>query len=361
MKTLRALAAFFSIGLLLLSSCADADRSGAGTKEPVRIGVMADDAPASDSVVAGILCAHEVLAESGNPVELVFASADEKGAEELIGKGVCAVIFAGDSGGIAPPASALAESGIPVFAACRVPEREIPEGGRIFCLYPLRASFGAEMAEYVFSGGAKIAVSLTEKGSGYSSDCGDAFVKRFRKLAGEEAVPLQERYQKGQTEFAALLDGISYAAADVVFLSAGRQTAGRIVAQAKQAGLSGVFALDLRLSGESAQADQIGVLWLSLYDPADEKAAAVFAALSPAEDDIEQAILGYDAYDLLFRACGSAEQTGMSVEQAVRDGEFTGITGAFLFDENRVRIVRRLYVVTQRQTGPVCLREIPLP
>ena len=212
---------------------------------------------------------------------------------------------------------------------------------------------GEKMAEFAHAVlGAKTAAIIYQTGNDYAVGLTEAFVAKCGQLG--ITIVDQEGYAKGDVDFKAQLTNIAKAKPDVVFCPNYYEDDGKIITQARAAGITATF-----LGGDGwggvkdygSAADLEGSYYCSAYAPASTDAIKQFEA------DYEQAYgekvpnmfaaLGYDAAMVMVNALTVAESKGLEAgseeyKQAVIDAirenssSLVGITSAsgYSFDEH---------------------------
>lgn len=205
---------------------------------------------------------------------------------------------------------------------------------------------GEKMADYAKEKlNAKTAAVIYETGSDYSEGLMKAFVAKCEALG--ISVVATEAYSDGDVDFRAQLTNIAGKSPDVIFCPNYYEDDGKIVTQARQVGVKGIF-----LGGDgwagvkdyASAADLEGSVYCSGYGAgANPEFEAAYQAKygEPITGMFEP--LGYDAAMLMCAAIGEAEKKGADVgsdayKQAIIDAlkatdGLEGLTGTFRFDK----------------------------
>jgi len=211
---------------------------------------------------------------------------------------------------------------------------------------------GEKMAEFASKVlGAKTAAIIYQTGNDYAVGLTESFVAKCGSLG--ITIVDQEGYAKGDVDFKAQLTNIAKAKPDVVFCPNYYEDDGKIITQARAAGITATF-----LGGDgwggvkdyASAADLEGSFYCSAYAPSSTDAIKQFEADYEAAYNEKVpnmfAALGYDAAMVMVNALTIAESKGLeagseeykqAVIDAIRDnsGSLVGITSAsgYSFDE----------------------------
>lgn len=240
-------------------------------------------------------------------------------------------------------AQASVQDGIPVVTATGTDASITQAGENVFRVCFTDPYQGEVMASYAVNKlNAKKAAILYNASNDYSI----GLTKSFEEQAAKDNLQIvaKESYNKGDVDFKTQLTKIAASGADVLFLPEYYEEVAQIIPQAKTAGISMTM---LGADGWDGVVDKVqdksqleGALFCCGYSP-ESKDENLQAFIQKYKDKYGEApkgfaAQGYDAMYLLKAAmekAGSTEKT--AVVAALKDIEFTGVTGKIVFDENR--------------------------
>lgn len=206
------------------------------------------------------------------------------------------------------------------------------------------------------------AVVYSDATSDYAKGLAEDFVSKFEALGGE--VVAQESYSSGDTDFNAALSKISEEDFDVLYVPGYYSESGLIIKQARDAGISqtilGPDGMDspklAELAGEENLNDVYFTTAYTTVDASEELTSFIEAYKAEYNEEPDMfSVLAYDATNLGLQALEKAGKTGESFNEAIKNIEFTGLTGSFTFDEEHTPLKKVLVVELQNgeQVNPV--------
>ena len=189
----------------------------------------------------------------------------------------------------------------------------------------------------------KVAV-IRNTASDYSDGLATAFVEKAKELGIE--VVADESYKDADADFKAQLTKIQSANPEVLFIPDYYQKVSLIAPQAREVGIT------VRLIGgdgwdgviKSMGADKLSSIEGSYFcntfplDDKDEKLQSFIKKYNETYKENPQSFsaLGYDSVYLMVEAIKKANSTdSAAIVDALKNIEYTGVTGSFRFDENR--------------------------
>ncbi|MBF1050850.1 MAG: ABC transporter substrate-binding protein [Peptostreptococcaceae bacterium] len=189
----------------------------------------------------------------------------------------------------------------------------------------------------------KVAV-IRNTASDYSDGLATAFVEKAKELGIE--VVADESYKDADADFKAQLTKIQSANPEVLFIPDYYQKVSLIAPQAREVGITA------RLIGgdgwdgviKSMGADKLSSIEGSYFcntfalDDKDEKVQSFIKKYNETYKENPQSFsaLGYDSVYLMVEAIKKANSTdSAAIVDALKNIEYTGVTGSFRFDENR--------------------------
>lgn len=206
------------------------------------------------------------------------------------------------------------------------------------------------------------AVVYSDATSDYAKGLAEDFVSKFEALGGE--VVAQESYSSGDTDFNAALSKISEEDFDVLYVPGYYSESGLIIKQARDAGISqtilGPDGMDSPKLAELAGEENLNnVYFTTAYttvDASEELTSFIEAYKAEYNEEPDMfSVLAYDATNLGLQALEEAGKTGEALNEAIKNIEFTGLTGSFTFDEEHTPLKKVLVVELQNgeQVNPV--------
>ena len=256
-------------------------------------------------------------------------------AQNLVSSGVIAVIGSYGSGVSIAAGSTFEQAKIPaVGGSCTNPQVTLGNDYyfRVCFLDPFQ---GTVMASYANNEGCKKAAVIMQNGDDYSTGLANYFAEAFAKMDGCEVV-YTGTYNTNETDFNAILTAAKAADPDVLFIPSSITTAGIIIKQARDMGITARIMAGVALSTffdeNDADASEF-VQGFKAYLNGDAEALKLNG-----NNDTVAAVsaLGYDAYMAIIEALKnvSGDITGEAVRDALASVSFDGVTGSISFDEN---------------------------
>ena len=205
-----------------------------------------------------------------------------------------------------------------------------------------------------YGSGVSIAAGIMQNGDDYSTGLANYFADAFAKMDGCEVV-YTGTYNTNETDFNAILTAAKAADPDVLFIPSSVTTAGIIIKQARDMGITArIMAGDTWENAtimENAGVENCeGVALSTFFDENDADASEFVQGFKAylngdaealklnGNNDTVAAVsaLGYDAYMAIIEALKnvSGDITGEAVRDALASVSFDGVTGSISFDEN---------------------------
>ena len=209
-------------------------------------------------------------------------------------------------------------------------------------------------SSYANNEGCKKAAVIMQNGDDYSTGLANYFADAFAKMDGCEVV-YTGTYNTNETDFNAILTAAKAADPDVLFIPSSITTAGIIIKQARDMGITArIMAGDTWENAtimENAGVENCeGVALSTFFDENDADASEFVQGFKAylngdaealklnGNNDTVAAVsaLGYDAYMAIIEALKnvSGDITGEAVRDALASVSFDGVTGSISFDEN---------------------------
>ncbi|MEI7577800.1 MAG: ABC transporter substrate-binding protein [Armatimonadota bacterium] len=199
---------------------------------------------------------------NGKKVEIVEGDTASKpdqaklAAEKVLGQGVIGIVGEVSSGNTIQIAKSAFDKGVPVVAVGATKTDLTDEGSHVFRVCYTDAFQGPAMAHFAFEklNKKKVAI-LTDNALPYSQGLSDSFRAEFKKLAGDDSIVADEKYESGSkqgTDYQGVLTNIAKANPEALFLSGYFTEVGPIAKQARAAGIKAVF-----LGGDGWDSDTI--------------------------------------------------------------------------------------------------------
>lgn len=218
------------------------------------------------------------------------------------------------------------------------------------------------MAVFAKDLGKTKAVVYSDAANDYAKGLAEDFVAKFEDLGGE--VVAQENYTSGDTDFNAALSKIKELDFDVLYVPGYYNESGLIIKQAREAGITqtilGPDGMDSPKLAELAGKENLNdVYFTTAYttvDASDELTSFIEAYKAEYDEEPDMfSVLAYDATNLGLQALEEAGETGEALNEAIKNIEFTGLTGSFTFDEEHTPLKKVLVVELENgvQVNPV--------
>lgn len=288
-------------------------------------------------------------------------------AEKLMGEGVAMQIGPATSGDSIATYPSSENNKVPVLSpAVTQNGGMLKEDGTAY-EYAWRICFedsaqASAMAVFAKDLGKTKAVVYSDAANDYAKGLAEDFVAKFEDLGGE--VVAQENYTSGDTDFNAALSKIKELDFDVLYVPGYYNESGLIIKQAREAGITqtilGPDGMDSPKLAELAGKENLNdVYFTTAYttvDASDELTSFIEAYKAEYNEEPDMfSVLAYDATNLGLQALEKAGKTGEAFNEAIKNIEFTGLTGSFTFDEEHTPLKKVLVVELQNgeQVNPV--------
>jgi branched-chain amino acid transport system substrate-binding protein len=350
------------------SSSAPSD-SSAAAGDTIKIGVFepatGENGAGGQQEVIGIRYANSVkptVTVDGKEYNIELVEVDNQSdksaavtaAQSLISQGVSVVLGSYGSGVSIAAGSTFKEAQIPAIG-CSCTNPQVTSGNdyyfRVCFLDPFQ---GSVMASYAKTAGCSTAAVINQNGDDYSTGLANYFKDAFSAMDGCSVV-YTGTYNTNETDFTAILTKAKEANPDVIFVPSSIVTAGLIIKQARDMGITcRIMAGDTwenQTIIDNAGAENCEGVALSTFFSPDDPTAADFVngfkeyinsnadakKLNGGNDTVAAvSALGYDAY---MAACAaiegvSGEITGTAIRDSLTQVNFEGVTGTIAFDEN---------------------------
>lgn len=288
-------------------------------------------------------------------------------AEKLMGEGVAMQIGPATSGDSIATYPSSENNKVPVLSpAVTQNGGMLKEDGTAY-EYAWRICFedsaqASAMAVFAKDLGKTKAVVYSDAANDYAKGLAEDFVAKFEDLGGE--VVAQENYTSGDTDFNAALSKIKELDFDVLYVPGYYNESGLIIKQAREAGITqtilGPDGMDSPKLAELAGKENLNdVYFTTAYttvDASDELTSFIEAYKAEYDEEPDMfSVLAYDATNLGLQALEKAGKTGEAFNEAIKNIEFTGLTGSFTFDEEHTPLKKVLVVELENgvQVNPV--------
>lgn len=288
-------------------------------------------------------------------------------AEKLMGEGVAMQIGPATSGDSIATYPSSENNKVPVLSpAVTQNGGMLKEDGTAY-EYAWRICFedsaqASAMAVFAKDLGKTKAVVYSDAANDYAKGLAEDFVAKFEDLGGE--VVAQENYTSGDTDFNAALSKIKELDFDVLYVPGYYNESGLIIKQAREAGITqtilGPDGMDSPKLAELAGKENLNdVYFTTAYttvDALDELTSFIEAYKAEYDEEPDMfSVLAYDATNLGLQALEEAGETGEALNEAIKNIEFTGLTGSFTFDEEHTPLKKVLVVELENgvQVNPV--------
>lgn len=288
-------------------------------------------------------------------------------AEKLMGEGVAMQIGPATSGDSIATYPSSENNKVPVLSpAVTQNGGMLKEDGTAY-EYAWRICFedsaqASAMAVFAKDLGKTKAVVYSDAANDYAKGLAEDFVAKFEDLGGE--VVAQENYTSGDTDFNAALSKIKELDFDVLYVPGYYNESGLIIKQAREAGITqtilGPDGMDspklAELAGEENLNDVYFTTAYTTVDASEELTSFIEAYKAEYDEEPDMfSVLAYDATNLGLQALEEAGETGEALNEAIKNIEFTGLTGSFTFDEEHTPLKKVLVVELENgvQVNPV--------
>ncbi len=202
------------------------------------------------------------------------------------------------------------------------------------------------MAKFAYDDlGKRKAVIYSDSANDYAKGLAESFKDYFVSLGGE--IVSEENYVQGDTDFNAVLSNLANTDFDVLYVPGYYGEVGLIVKQARAAGLDqpilGADGMDspklAELAGTTALNDVYFSTAYTTVNASQELLDFIEAYKAEYNEEPDMfSVLAYDATNLALQALETAGATGEKLNEAIKNIEFTGLTGSFTFDETHTPI-----------------------
>lgn len=199
---------------------------------------------------------------------------------------------------------------------------------------------GKGMAEYAFNTLGIKKVAIINEVSDYGNGVSAAFKEKFVELGGE--VLDETQYQSGDKDFASFVTKIKDLDFDGIYVAGYYNEAAQIVKAIKAEGIDkpiiGADGFDSQDFIDQVSAEIANnIFYTTAYtaiEPSEELTRFIADYNAKyGEDPSMFAALSYDATNLLLQALETSGKTGADLNEAIKNIEFSGITGSFSFDQ----------------------------
>ena len=339
----------------LLAGCGSSESPAAAVEGDVlKIGIFepatGENGAGGMQEVLGALYANKVVPSvtvNGKEYKIELVEVDNQSdktaavtaAQNLVSSGVIAVIGSYGSGVSIAAGSTFEQAKIPaVGGSCTNPQVTLGNDYyfRVCFLDPFQ---GTVMASYANNEGCKKAAVIMQNGDDYSTGLANYFADAFAKMDGCEVV-YTGTYNTNETDFNAILTAAKAADPDVLFIPSSITTAGIIIKQARDMGITArIMAGDTWENAtimENAGVENCEGVALSTFFDENDADASEFVQGFKAYLNSDAEALGYDAYMAIIEALKnvSGDITCEAVRDALASVSFDGVTGSISFDEN---------------------------
>ena len=353
----------------VLAGCGDNKGGDQTGKKVIKIGIFepgtGENAGGGKQEVLGIRYANSVAPTvkiNGEDYKVELVEVDNgsdtnkaaTAAQSLVSSKVAVVLGSYGSGVSIAAGSIFRDAKIPAIG-CSCTNPQVTEGNdyyfRVCFLDPFQ---GTVMANFAMDEkGAKKAGVLYQAGDVYSAGLANYFKEAFKKAGGQV---VEASFQKGETDFSAIVANLVKEKVDVIFAPSSIETAPYIIKQARTNGITcPIMGGDtwenetiIKNSGDAAK----DIFLSTFFDEKDTSNAAApkfvsgFKAWLKADSQrltnnggsegvAAVSALGYDAYMSAIEAIKIANSTsGEDICKAISKVNYDGVTGNITFDKN---------------------------
>lgn len=360
-KLFKMVAAVLTVGMLLTacsSNSGQESKNNGGSEDSIIIGGLApltgNVAIYGETAVNGAKLAFDEINEAGGILgkKVEFEVYDEKGDpteavnayNKLSEQGVAAILGDITSKPTAAVASLAESEGMPLLTPTGT-QLDITEGKNgVFRVCYTDPFQGEVLAKYVKDNLKLTKVALMKNNS---SDYSDGVYEAFKNKADEYGIEIvaEESYGDADKDFRAQLTNIAKAKPEVLVVPDYYQIVSLITAQARESGIDAVFLGPDGWDGVVKQLDESaydsveGSIFTNHYSikDEDEKVKNFVEKYKEKynEDPSAFSALSYDGAYMLKDAIETAGSTDHeAIIQALKNIDFTGVTGNLKFDEN---------------------------
>ncbi|MCF0246250.1 MAG: ABC transporter substrate-binding protein [Ileibacterium sp.] len=188
--------------------------------------------------------------------------------------------------------------------------------------------------------------------SDYGQGNAESFKTEFESLGG--TVVDQIQYNSGDQDFSSAITKIKGMDFDVIYVSGYYNEAGKIIKQAKDAGIDtpilGTDGFDSETLIDQAGKDYCNnVYFTTAYtaiDPSEQLSKFIEEYKAEYNENPGMfAALAFDATNLLLDELQASGKSGAELNEAIKKVNYTGVTGAFTFDESNHTPIKPVLVV----------------
>lgn len=197
------------------------------------------------------------------------------------------------------------------------------------------------MAKFAYDNLGKTKAAIySDNSNQYAIGLAESFKTYYESLGGE--IIAEENYVQGDTDFNAVLSNLANEDFDVLYVPGYYGEVGLIVKQARAAGLDqpilGADGMDspklAELAGTAALNDVYFSTAYTTVNASQELLDFIEAYKAEYNEEPDMfSVLAFDATNLGLQALEEAGATGEKLNEAIKNIEFTGLTGSFTFDE----------------------------
>ncbi len=197
------------------------------------------------------------------------------------------------------------------------------------------------MAKFAYDNLGKTKAAIySDNSNQYAIGLAESFKTYYESLGGE--IVAEENYVQGDTDFNAVLSNLANEDFDVLYVPGYYGEVGLIVKQARAAGLDqpilGADGMDspklAELAGTAALNDVYFSTAYTTVNASQELLDFIEAYKAEYNEEPDMfSVLAFDATNLGLQALEQAGATGEKLNEAIKNIEFTGLTGSFTFDE----------------------------
>lgn len=277
-------------------------------------------------------------------------SAAVTAAQSLVSSGIKAVIGSYGSGVSIAAGSTFADAKIPAVG-CSCTNPQVTAGNdfyfRVCFLDPFQ---GTVMANYAgVTKDCKTAAVINQNGDDYSTGLANYFKKAYQ---GE--LVYEGTYNTNESDFNAILTAVKAKNPDVIFCPSSIATAGLVIKQARELGITcPIMAGDTweneTIIANAGAANCEGVTFSTFFDENDPTASEFVTGfkaylnsdsknitMNGGSDGVAAvSALGFDSYNVIVDAIQAADSTdSVAIRDALKTLKTTGVTGDLSFDEN---------------------------
>ncbi|SAL80775.1 extracellular ligand-binding receptor [Caballeronia arvi] len=307
----------------------------------------------------------------GEPVEFVINSVDDQGdprvgmqvAQKLVDDGTAVVIGPLNSGVVLPTSQVYAAAGIPMLLASATNPSITQRGLKtVYRMIPTDAQNAGIAGKYAVTVSKAARIAVLDDRTAFGQGEAEEFVKAVKAAGGN--IVGQEYTNDKAVDFRAQLTRIKAENADLVYFGGLDSQAGLVMKQMKQLGMKAQFlgggAVADSVFTQTAGSSGEGALAWEYGRPLSElPRGKEFADKYKKKYGTENLTYSPFAYDATWLAIETMKKMGSTKPAtfgpAIRQTEFTGITGKIAFDSNgdQKNPISTLYQVKDNKWQPV--------